>query len=105
MPAGPLRPVSSEFERDADRAAPEPEVAQCEAGRVAAGPAEAAEVAHVTAKADVVREEADDAASDVHAEVVLRIDVEHGGHVLHLRARSEERRVGKEGRSRWSPYH
>src|SRR5256884_1715412 len=25
--------------------------------------------------------------------------------LLHLRARSEERRVGKECRSRWSPYH
>src|SRR3712207_9386342 len=24
---------------------------------------------------------------------------------VHLRQRSEERRVGKEGRSRWSPYH
>src|SRR2546427_7703693 len=24
---------------------------------------------------------------------------------VELRARSEERRVGKEGRSRWSPYH
>src|SRR5260370_38633013 len=27
------------------------------------------------------------------------------GHALHLLHRSEERRVGKECRSRWSPYH
>src|SRR2546430_5337856 len=27
------------------------------------------------------------------------------GHVEHQRPRSEERRVGKECRSRWSPYH
>src|SRR2546426_10512357 len=30
--------------------------------------------------------------------------VEHGGQDV-LQERSEERRVGKEGRSRWSPYH
>src|SRR5258708_32444594 len=90
MPAGPLRPVSSEFERDADRAAPEPEVAQCEAGRVAAGPAEAAEVAHVTAKADLVREEADDAASEAQAEIVLRYECYHGDHVPRLRARTTQ---------------
>ena len=29
---------------------------------------------------------------------------EHGG-LSHARLRSEERRVGKECRSRWSPYH
>ena len=28
-----------------------------------------------------------------------------GDHLLDTRNRSEERRVGKEGRSRWSPYH
>src|SRR3989449_5366011 len=27
------------------------------------------------------------------------------GHMAAVRVRSEERRVGKEGRSRWSPYH
>ena len=27
------------------------------------------------------------------------------GHAFKLHARSEERRVGKECRSRWSPYH
>src|ERR1017187_4551978 len=27
------------------------------------------------------------------------------GEVSHIHSRSEERRVGKEGRSRWSPYH
>src|SRR2546422_3616155 len=36
--------------------------------------------------------------------------VERGGGMVvagrrHRRTRSEERRVGKEGRSRWSPYH
>ena len=30
---------------------------------------------------------------------------ELNGTVLYLRSRSEERRVGKECRSRWSPYH
>src|SRR2546429_5776808 len=29
----------------------------------------------------------------------------HGGRLLPLAGRSEERRVGKECRSRWSPYH
>ena len=29
----------------------------------------------------------------------------NSSHVSHLHARSEERRVGKECRSRWSPYH
>src|SRR5256885_11048475 len=28
-----------------------------------------------------------------------------GGILLRTRSRSEERRVGEEGRSRWSPYH
>src|SRR2546426_11435454 len=28
-----------------------------------------------------------------------------GGEAIHRKARSEERRVGKECRSRWSPYH
>src|SRR2546429_2624094 len=30
---------------------------------------------------------------------------ERGGYVQHVEDRSEERRVGEEGRSRWSPYH
>ena len=30
---------------------------------------------------------------------------EHAEHISQLKARSEERRVGKECRSRWSPYH
>src|SRR5256885_5078067 len=29
----------------------------------------------------------------------------HGGHAVNRHGRSEERRVGKECRSRWSPYH
>ena len=28
-----------------------------------------------------------------------------GKHIFHANKRSEERRVGKECRSRWSPYH
>src|SRR5215217_8554060 len=32
-------------------------------------------------------------------------DLQHGSDVLDTGARSEERRVGKECRSRWSPYH
>src|SRR3712207_7857216 len=37
--------------------------------------------------------------------VVDELEVRHGGGVALARARSEERRVGKECRSRWSPYH
>src|SRR5256885_9897731 len=37
-------------------------------------------------------------------ELHLRAD-RHADHVRRLTARSEERRVGKECRSRWSPYH
>ena len=32
-------------------------------------------------------------------------NIERAGGILHRCARSEERRVGKECRSRWSPYH
>src|SRR5256885_17186860 len=45
-----------------------------------------------------------------HRSVLLHA-VAHGlqvvgpGHAQQRRERSEERRVGKEGRSRWSPYH
>src|SRR5256886_10465278 len=38
------------------------------------------------------------------ADSSLDLDREHKGS-LYARARSEERRVGKECRSRWSPYH
>src|SRR5258707_11948708 len=31
--------------------------------------------------------------------------VNSNGHVVEGRSRSEERRVGEEGRSRWAPYH
>ena len=33
------------------------------------------------------------------------IDEARDGHGNKINVRSEERRVGKEGRSRWSPYH
>ena len=37
---------------------------------------------------------------------ILTIEEMYNGHVVPLAAeRSEERRVGKECRSRWSPYH
>ena len=39
-------------------------------------------------------------AAQVAADVAGKIAIEHG-----LKNRSEERRVGKECRSRWSPYH
>src|SRR5256885_5611459 len=35
----------------------------------------------------------------------IRRPEEHHPDPAHPRARSEERRVGKEGRSRWAPYH
>ena len=42
-------------------------------------------------------------AADACAGLALRVDEREAEHVLH--PRSEERRVGKECRSRWSPYH
>ena len=36
---------------------------------------------------------------------VIKLDVPLGGTIEPEMLRSEERRVGKEGRSRWSPYH
>ena len=38
----------------------------------------------------------------INLERALRVGDELGGHIV---SRSEERRVGKECRSRWSPYH
>src|SRR5215213_5921146 len=52
--------------------APELEISERKARRIVAGAAEAAEIAHVAAQADVVREESHHAAADVHPEVVLR---------------------------------
>ena len=37
--------------------------------------------------------------------VVLKGEIAFGGGVVRVFRRSEERRVGKECRSRWSPYH
>src|SRR3712207_1618747 len=44
---------------------------------------------------------------DIHAPVaeVVGAEIEHGTVVAARYGRSEERRVGKECRSRWSPYH
>ena len=39
------------------------------------------------------------------SEIIDKESVRAGDIVLALRSRSEERRVGKECRSRWSPYH
>ena len=43
-------------------------------------------------------------ARDGEADAVIT-HPEHGLLVLEVKSRSEERRVGKECRSRWSPYH
>src|SRR6202012_4914679 len=40
---------------------------------------------------------------DIHGHVMIVYDVTADGSILYMR--SEERRVGKECRSRWSPYH
>src|SRR5258706_14656746 len=40
-----------------------------------------------------------------HRPYDLQINVEEGAKPVHGPIRSEERRVGKECRSRWSPYH
>src|SRR5260221_9613703 len=72
----------SELQRQAERAAPELEAAEGKARDVVARPAEAAEIADVTAEADVLREQAHHAAADVHAEVVLRIHREQLAQVL-----------------------
>src|SRR3989442_5162676 len=60
-------------------------------------------------EADGVGHEVDD---HLHEPVLVAADVEALAHALPrerepalLRLRSEERRVGKECRSRWSPYH
>src|SRR2546426_11992371 len=42
---------------------------------------------------------------DAAVEPGVVFDVRHGPVVLESGVRSEERRVGKECRSRWSPYH
>ena len=44
---------------------------------------------------------------DSSLEEVLHVDIDDVIEYVHkdLRSRSEERRVGKECRSRWSPYH
>ena len=38
-------------------------------------------------------------------EMALELKDQYGAHVTVITMRSEERRVGKECRSRWSPYH
>ena len=38
-------------------------------------------------------------------ERIIRVFTELGTHRVRITGRSEERRVGKECRSRWSPYH
>src|SRR2546422_9381758 len=40
-----------------------------------------------------------------HGAVYINSDVNSRGYLLAAGSRSEERRVGKECRSRWSPYH
>ena len=50
--------------------------------------------------ADVVRQKME----EWHVRAAL-VKVTQGGRVVSEQARSEERRVGKECRSRWSPYH
>src|SRR2546429_2808287 len=47
----------------------------------------------------------EDSARSLLQEVSGRLHVRHRPSPWFLRARSEERRVGKECRSRWSPYH
>src|SRR5258705_6371060 len=66
--------------------------------------------------ADPLRVNADDVRLDLlHARADPLEDLQHDPHILNVRKvaqddrivgqRSEERRVGKECRSRWSPYH
>src|SRR2546425_13153631 len=43
--------------------------------------------------------------SYTHADVIVRHQRMGGRAIFYPMGRSEERRVGKEGRSRWSPYH
>jgi hypothetical protein len=42
---------------------------------------------------------------DPQGEIIARVGDESATEVLGAYQRSEERRVGKECRSRWSPYH
>src|SRR3712207_9446283 len=60
--------------------------------------------------ADLVHRENGKPHGDALLEITLAVDHlawagAHARKVLGLRRRSEERRVGKECRSRWSPYH
>src|SRR3712207_5958932 len=60
--------------------------------------------------ADLVHREGGKPHGDALLEITLAVDHlawagAHARKVLGLRRRSEERRVGKECRSRWSPYH
>ena len=61
---------------------------------------------------DFMKLSADNLESDLYAVIQTKypsMTIEELKHYyqkyLHLRGRSEERRVGKECRSRWSPYH
>ena len=43
--------------------------------------------------------------ADIEFELLLSQAMQKGNNLAHHLIRSEERRVGKECRSRWSPYH
>ena len=56
------------------------------------------------------KETVDDIIAFLETGMVTQLDLTGGApelnaHFRYLVSRSEERRVGKEGRSRWSPYH
>src|SRR2546430_16213768 len=55
----------------------------------------------ITAVEDLLVRRAIEGVVDLHRREALRVVGQHPGR----RKRSEERRVGKECRSRWSPYH
>ena len=46
-----------------------------------------------------------DSTSDLTKEILERYNIDVLPLYVHMGDRSEERRVGKECRSRWSPYH
>ena len=76
--------LTLELERYAERAAPELESAQPNPGDVVGRSIEGSKISHVSADADVLREESHHAATDVEPEVVLARDVEDSPDVLHL---------------------
>src|SRR5256885_15702420 len=56
-------------------------------------------------RTEIIAQAGEISVEDMIAEEEVVITVSHAGYMKRNPLRSEERRVGKECRSRWSPYH